>query len=126
MQEVPGVGGDPGAAKKIFRLPPVAAEAGKQTRRIMNESIRRVPEPAPPFHTTREVCALVGDVPESLVQDAVRRRLIPPPRVVGGIRLWTAREIECLREVLDERAARRSAREGSRAAGIRRTQGGAS
>ena len=67
-------------------------------------------EPGTDFRTTREVCALLGGVAESLVHDAVRRRFIAPPRIVGGIRLWSAADVEALRRVLAERADRRAAR----------------
>ena len=61
------------------------------------------------FRTTREVAADLG-VPETLIENTIRRREITRPQVVGHVRLWSARDVEALRTALARRAARRAAR----------------
>ena len=66
------------------------------------------------FRTTREVAETLG-VPETLIENTIRRREIARPVVVGHVRLWCAEEVEALRAALAARAARRSARRAGRA-----------
>lgn len=57
--------------------------------------------------TTREVLAETG-IPETTVQDVVRRGLISPaPEVRGGMRFWTPAAVRALRRLVAERAKSR-------------------
>lgn len=61
------------------------------------------------LRTTREVAEALG-VPETLIENTIRRREIARPQVVGHVRLWSAEEVEALRAALAARATRRAAR----------------
>lgn len=54
------------------------------------------------LRTTREVAEQLA-IREWEIENALRRREVPRPRVVGGVRLWTAESIDQLRKALTAR-----------------------
>ncbi len=54
------------------------------------------------YVTTRELAEQLG-VQEWEIENALRRREVDRPPVVGGVRLWDATRVEQLREALTRR-----------------------